>query len=91
MVDAYSRVVNGKVVKVNAYGKDKSTTTTALQNAWKKPGRPQMQATPGTYASGRDIPGQKPKSLGPVSRMPVLDPTMDPRLQKKEEPGDEFR
>lgn len=58
-VDAYERIVNGKVVKVNAYGKKPSASTKAATEVRKLPGRPRMAGTPGTYSSGRDIPGVK--------------------------------
>lgn len=58
-VDAYERVVNGKVIKVNAYAKKKTSTTTAAASARAVPGRPRLMAKPGSYASGRDIPGQR--------------------------------
>jgi hypothetical protein len=64
-VEGYQRVVNGKVVKVNAYGKSPSTSTRAAVAARKRPGRPQIAAQPGTYASGRDLPGVKAKALPP--------------------------
>jgi hypothetical protein len=58
-VEGYSRVVNGKVVKVNAYAKKSTTTTSAAKKARLVPGRPRIMATPGSYSSGRDIPDQK--------------------------------
>lgn len=58
-VDGYTRVVNGKVVRVNAYAKKETSSTKAAKSARKRPGRPQMAGQPGTYAGGRDIPGQK--------------------------------
>lgn len=58
-VDAYERIVNGQVVKVSAYGKKPSASTTAAVEVRKLPGRPRMMATPGTYSSGRDLPGVK--------------------------------
>lgn len=58
-VDSYQRVVNGKVVKVNAYSQKDTTTTSAAKKARLLPGRPRIMAQPGTYSSGRDIPGQK--------------------------------
>lgn len=56
-VEGYDRVVNGKVVKVNAYAKKSTTTTNAAIAARKMPGRPQVAAQPGSYSSGRDLPG----------------------------------
>lgn len=64
-VDSYTRVVNGKVVKVNAYGKKSTTSTRAAKKARMVPGRPRIMAQPGSYTSGRDIPGQKAVSLPP--------------------------
>lgn len=64
-VEGYERVVNGKVVKVNSYGKNPSVATRAASTARKRPGRPRMAAQPGTYASGRDLPGVKAVSLPP--------------------------
>lgn len=58
-VEGYERVVNGKVVKVNAYGKKATSTTKALTKARLMPGRPRMAGKPGTFSGGRDIPGQK--------------------------------
>lgn len=58
-VDGYTRVVNGKVVRVNAYAKKETSSTKAAKAVRKRPGRPQMAGQPGTYAGGRDIPGQK--------------------------------
>ncbi len=58
-VDAYERVVNGKVIKVNAYAKKGTTTTTAAARARKIPGRPRIAAKPGSYSSGRDIVGMR--------------------------------
>lgn len=59
-VSGYDRVVNGKVIKVNAYAKKASPNAGAATRALKIPGRPRMQATPGSYSGGRDIPGQHP-------------------------------
>jgi hypothetical protein len=56
-VEGYQRVVNGKVVNVAAYAKKPSASTQALQRSWQIPGRPRMQAKPGSYSGGRDIPG----------------------------------
>lgn len=58
-VDSYSRVVNGKVIRVNAYAKKPSLATSAVKRARAIPGRPRIMAQPGSYSSGRDIPGQK--------------------------------
>lgn len=58
-VDGYQRIVNGRVVKVNGYGKKGAADGSALKSVLKKPGRPRMAANPGNYASGRSIPGQK--------------------------------
>lgn len=58
-VDSYSRVVNGKTIKVNAYAKKSSTTTSAAKKVRMRPGRPRMMGQPGSYSSGRDIPGMK--------------------------------
>lgn len=68
-VDGYTRVVNGKVVRVNAYAKKPTSSTRAAKAARKMPGRPQMAASPGTFSGGRDIPGQTfvvPKEPPPV-------------------------
>ena len=59
MAKAYQRVVNGKVVEVNAYASESTTTTSAARRVRALPGRPRMAAQPGSYASGRDLPGQK--------------------------------
>lgn len=56
-VTGYHRIVNGKVVQVAAYAKKGTPSTTALAASWRAPGRPQMQATPGSFSGGRDIPG----------------------------------
>jgi hypothetical protein len=56
-VEGYQRIVNGKVVNVSAYAKKPSASTQALQRSWLLPGRPRMAAKPGSYSSGRDIPG----------------------------------
>lgn len=68
-VDSYQRIVNGKVVRVSAYGKKSTTTTRAAKKARMLPGRPRMMAQPGSYSSGRDIPGQKAVSL-PEPKVP---------------------
>ncbi len=65
MAVAYERVVNGKVIKVNGYGDTSTTTTTAAKTAQKLPGRPRMAAQPGSYSSGRDIPGQPARRQAP--------------------------
>lgn len=59
-VNSYERVVNGKVVKVNAYAKQASPNAGVLSRALKKPGRPRIMAKPGSYSGGRDVPGQSP-------------------------------
>lgn len=56
-VKAYQRVVNGKVVQVNAYAKKSTPSTDAAVSARSLPGRPQIAAKPGSYSGGRDIPG----------------------------------
>lgn len=58
-VDGYSRVVNGKVVRVAAYGKKPAAATSAQNLALKIPGRPRMAGKPGNYSGGRSVPGQK--------------------------------
>ena len=67
-VEAYHRVVNGKVVKVNAYAKRSTTTTRAAQAVRRVPGRPRIAAQPGSYTSGRDIPGAKAVILPPPKK-----------------------
>lgn len=62
-VESYERVVNGKVVKVNGYAQTATSTTNAAVVARKRPGRPRMAAQPGSYASGRDIPGVQARPL----------------------------
>ncbi len=57
-VNSYERVVNGKVVKVNAYAKQASPNAGVMSRAMKKPGRPRIMAKPGSYSGGRDVPGQ---------------------------------
>ena len=64
-VDSYQRVVNGKVVSVNSYAKRSSASTTAAKAVRKIPGRPRMAANPGTYSSGRDLPGVQAHPLPP--------------------------
>lgn len=59
-VNSYERVVNGKVVKVNAYAKKASPNAGVMNRAMKKPGRPRIMAKPGSYSGGRDVPGQHP-------------------------------
>lgn len=56
-VNSYERVVNGKVVKVNAYAKRPSPNAGAMSRALKRPGRPRIMAKPGSYSGGRDVPG----------------------------------
>lgn len=70
-VDTYQRIVNGKVVTVNSYAKKASTSTSAAKKVRLLPGRPRIAAQPGTYASGRDIPGVKAAPLPPAP--PVFD------------------
>lgn len=70
-VESYRRVVNGKVVEVNAYAKKSTSTTQAAIAARKLPGRPQMAAKPGSYASGRDLPGQQSVELPPPPPPPM--------------------
>lgn len=64
-VDAYQRVVNGKVVKVNAYSQRSTTTTRAAAAVRRLPGRPRIAASPGSYTSGRDLPGMQAQALPP--------------------------
>lgn len=71
-VQGYQRVVNGKVIHVNSYGKQPSTSTRAATAARKVPGRPQIAAQPGTYASGRDLPGVQAKPLPPPPPPPAF-------------------
>lgn len=59
-VEGYQRVVNGKVIQVMGYAKKSTGTTTAAKAARAIPGRPRIQAQPGSYSSGRDIPGLPP-------------------------------
>lgn len=68
-VDTYQRVVNGKVVTVNSYAKKSSTSTNAAKKVRLLPGRPRMVGQPGTYVSGRDIPGVKAAPLPPPPPM----------------------
>lgn len=56
-VEGYERIVNGKVVKVQAYAKKPTTSTTAAAAVRRLPGRPRVAAQPGSYSSGRDLPG----------------------------------
>ena len=64
-VAGYERIVNGKVVRVNAYAKEKTSPASSVQaRALAMPGRPRYAAQQGTYASGRQLPGitvPKPK------------------------------
>lgn len=62
-VEGYERVVNGKVIRVNAYAKKATSTTSAAVAARRRPGRPRIAAQPGSYASGRDIPGVRPRVM----------------------------
>lgn len=64
-VEGYQRVVNGKVIKVNAYAKKSTVATRAAASVRKRPGRPRIAAQPGSYSSGRDLPGVKAVSLPP--------------------------
>jgi hypothetical protein len=73
-VDAYERVVNGKVIKVNAYAKKATTTTHAALDARKVPGRPRIAAQPGSYSSGRDLPGRPAIALPPAPPPPHIPP-----------------
>lgn len=57
-VEGYQRVVNGRVVQVAAYAKGGSTNS-VVKKARELPGRPRIKAQPGTFASGRSIPGVK--------------------------------
>lgn len=75
-VEAYQRVVNGKVITVNAYAKKPTTTTHAAVAARAIPGRPRVAAQPGSYTSGRDLPGHKAINLPPA---PVQPPGPPPR------------
>lgn len=70
-VEGYERVVNGKIVVVNGYAKDKTSPQSSVQaKALAAPGRPRINAKQGTYASGRQIPGifsvPKPQSPSQV-------------------------
>lgn len=67
-VAGYERIVNGKVVRVNGYAKDKTSPASSVQaRALAMPGRPRYAAQQGTYASGRQLPGVEvpPKPKGP--------------------------
>lgn len=70
MAKAYQRIVNGKVVQVNAYAGQATTTTTAAKAAREIPGRPRVAAQPGSFSSGRDLPGQKAKRKPPMIPAP---------------------
>jgi hypothetical protein len=80
-VEGYDRVVNGKVIKVNAYAKRSTTATRAAAAVRRLPGRPRIAAQPGSYTSGRDIPGVRAKSLPPEP------PQVPFQKGKKNEPG----
>lgn len=83
-VDSYTRVVNGKVVKVNGYGSKASTSTTAAKKVRMLPGRPRMMGQPGTYSSGRDIPGVMAKPTPPLP--PQFDPMGAPLMHPSGRP-----
>lgn len=83
-VEAYTRVVNGKVVKVNGYGSKPSTSTKAASKVRMRPGRPRMMGTPGTYASGRDLPGVKAFKTPPPP--PQFDPMGQPLMHPSGRP-----
>jgi hypothetical protein len=83
-VDAYTRVVNGKIVKVNGYGTKPSTSTKAAQKVRMRPGRPRMMGTPGTYTSGRDLP--RVRAFKPAPPPPQFDPMGAPLLHPSGRP-----
>lgn len=75
-VDSYQRVVNGKVIKVNSYAKKNNATTSAAKKARMRPGRPRIMAQPGSYSSGRDIPGMR--AVASPEPREVPDESVDP-------------
>jgi hypothetical protein len=81
-VEGYERVVNGKVVVVNGYAKGKTSPAVDVQSrALAMPGRPRLNARPGTYASGRQVPGvEMPKPKKPT-------PGDTPGMQQPKAPG----
>lgn len=77
-VAGYERIVNGKVVRVNAYAKEKTSPASSVQaRALAMPGRPRYAAQQGTYASGRQLPGvtvPEPKKAPQIAAQPPVPP-----------------
>jgi hypothetical protein len=92
-VEGYERVVNGKVVVVNGYAKSKTSPAVDVQSrALAMPGRPRLNARPGTYASGRQVPGVEmpmpTKPTPPPVPMPTKPTPGDtPGMQQPKAPG----
>lgn len=52
-ISSYTKILHGKVVRVNAYTVNRGAGEVALHI----PGRPFMSATPGQFPNGRGLPG----------------------------------